>query len=207
MKQISKILIRFSFLRTLGFFNLFQANVLFLWPLKTLENFWFSNVFRDYGNETSAWNELRFFPSQKNDKSDNWLFIEFHNILVSVFYYFFWHYWKKIHISFEICLNQNRVLQHFFVMAVKLIRKFEPDMKTFKKLIRGWKRCCRSKNQVYLCNKYLQNIKWCCHVVKSWNHPFIKPLTTSVLHDIGTSHLFSRANELTGVYMMGNVGR
>ena len=89
MKQISKILIKFSFLRTVGFFDLFQANVLFLWPLKTLENFWFSNIFRDYGNETSVWNGLGFFPSQKIDKSDNWLFIEFHNILVSVFYYFF----------------------------------------------------------------------------------------------------------------------
>ena len=36
----------------------FHANAPFLYPLKTSENIWFSDVFREYRNETLAWNGL-----------------------------------------------------------------------------------------------------------------------------------------------------
>ena len=39
-------------------FNPFQANVPFLYPLKTSENLWFSEVFRGYRKGTLAWNGL-----------------------------------------------------------------------------------------------------------------------------------------------------
>ena len=35
----------------------------------------------------------------------------------------------------------------------------------------------------------------------------IKPLTTNVLHHIETSQLICIADQLTGFYMMGNIGR
>ena len=34
--------------------NSFEANVLFIYPLKTSENLWCSEVFRGYGNGTSS---------------------------------------------------------------------------------------------------------------------------------------------------------
>ena len=37
----------------------FSSNVLFLFPLKTSENVWFSDVFRGYRNETLGENRLR----------------------------------------------------------------------------------------------------------------------------------------------------
>ena len=41
------------------FFNPFHANGPFLYPLKTLENLWFCDVFRGYRNdEILTWNEL-----------------------------------------------------------------------------------------------------------------------------------------------------
>ena len=41
------------------FFNPFHANGPFLYPLKTLENLWFYDVFRGYRNdEILTWNEL-----------------------------------------------------------------------------------------------------------------------------------------------------
>ena len=36
---------------------------------------------------------------------------------------------------------------------------------------------------------------------------YINPLTTNVPHDIETSHLIYKANQLTGFYMMGNIDR
>ena len=39
-------------------FNLFHATSLFLKPLKTSENLWFSDVFRVYGKRPVAWNML-----------------------------------------------------------------------------------------------------------------------------------------------------
>ena len=39
----------------------FQTNVLFLYPLKMLENLWFSDVFRGYRNKKMAWKGLSFF--------------------------------------------------------------------------------------------------------------------------------------------------
>ena len=38
--------------------NLFQVNVVFLYPLKTSENLWFSDVFRGYRKGTLTWNGL-----------------------------------------------------------------------------------------------------------------------------------------------------
>ena len=38
--------------------NPFHATGLFLFPLKTLENLWFSDVFRGYRKRTVAWNGL-----------------------------------------------------------------------------------------------------------------------------------------------------
>ena len=35
----------------------------------------------------------------------------------------------------------------------------------------------------------------------------IKPLTTNVSHQIENSQLIYSANQLTGFYMMGNIGR
>ena len=40
-------------------------------------------------------------------------------------------------------------------------------------------------------------------IVFNW----INPLTSSVPHHIETSQLICVANQLTGVYMMGNIGR
>ena len=37
----------------------FSSNILFLFPLKTSENVWFSDVFRDYRDETLGQNRLR----------------------------------------------------------------------------------------------------------------------------------------------------
>ena len=39
-------------------FNLFHANGLFWYPLKTSENLWFSDVFRGYQKRQLAWNRL-----------------------------------------------------------------------------------------------------------------------------------------------------
>ena len=47
------------------FFNPFQANVPFLYPLKTSDNLWFSDVFRGGGGiEKKHWHEMgqSFFP-------------------------------------------------------------------------------------------------------------------------------------------------
>ena len=41
--------------------NPFHTNVPFLYPLKTLENLWFSDVFRGYRNGTLAWKVLTHF--------------------------------------------------------------------------------------------------------------------------------------------------
>ena len=41
--------------------NPFHADVIFLYPLKTSENLWFSDVFREYRNGTIAWQGLKIF--------------------------------------------------------------------------------------------------------------------------------------------------
>ena len=43
---------------SLSFFKPFHATGLFLYPLKTSENFWFSDGFRGYKNRPVAWNGL-----------------------------------------------------------------------------------------------------------------------------------------------------
>ena len=43
---------------TFGFNNSFQVNVLFLYPQKTSEKLWFSDVFRGYRKGTLAWYRL-----------------------------------------------------------------------------------------------------------------------------------------------------
>ena len=43
--------------------NPFHASVLFLYPLKTSENLWFSDVFRWYRNSTVVWKRLSHFIS------------------------------------------------------------------------------------------------------------------------------------------------
>ena len=45
--------------RGVGLFNPFQVSVPFLYLLKMSENFWFSDVFRSYGDGTLAWIGLR----------------------------------------------------------------------------------------------------------------------------------------------------
>ena len=42
-------------------------------------------------------------------------------------------------------------------------------------------------------------------VYKFWG-AFLNPLTTNVPHQMGTSQLIYNTNQLTGFYMMGNVG-
>ena len=44
---------------TIDTLNPFLVNVLFLHPLKTSENLWFSNIFRGYRNGTLLWNGLK----------------------------------------------------------------------------------------------------------------------------------------------------
>ena len=46
-------------------FNPFHATGLFLYPLKTSENPWFSDVFRRYGKRPVAWNGLHGFQITK----------------------------------------------------------------------------------------------------------------------------------------------
>ena len=43
----------------LNLFNPFQVNRSFRYPLKILENLWFSEVFREYKKGTLAWNRLK----------------------------------------------------------------------------------------------------------------------------------------------------
>ena len=54
LKQLKYISLEslFRYLVSISLFNSFQANVPFLHPLKTLENFWLSDVFRGCRNET-----------------------------------------------------------------------------------------------------------------------------------------------------------
>ena len=42
----------------MNWINPFCTNVLFLYPLKTSQNLWFSDVFREYRNGTLAWKGL-----------------------------------------------------------------------------------------------------------------------------------------------------
>ena len=52
-KLFNRLTLGFGHIREL---NLFQANAPFLYPLKTSENLWFSDVFRRYRKETLTWN-------------------------------------------------------------------------------------------------------------------------------------------------------
>ena len=57
----------------LSLINSFHATVLFLYPLKISENFWFSDVFRGYRKRPVAWNRLTWIKwPDKNP--DSWIF-------------------------------------------------------------------------------------------------------------------------------------
>ena len=49
------------FLKIFFIFNPFHATDFFLYPLKTSENLWFSNVFRGYRERPVTWNGLKAF--------------------------------------------------------------------------------------------------------------------------------------------------
>ena len=49
------------------YFNPFQATGLFLYPMTTSKNFWFSDVFRGYKKRPVAWNGLTDYWDKSND--------------------------------------------------------------------------------------------------------------------------------------------
>ena len=46
-----------------------------------------------------------------------------------------------------------------------------------------------------------------CNTTQGKSHRTINPLTTNVPYHIETSQLIRNANQLTGLYMMRNIGR
>ena len=174
-------------------FTHFEHLVSFYKPSRNLR---YSDIFRGYRKRTVLWNRLSF------DWQLPIALVKFS--METMFCY------RQIKTMVSIILHQilkNRKINLQWNQWVANMGSFSPC------------RCFSFKiTQMKILSQFLRNCKphrvtvsvtfgVALLIIAPSSRKFLNPLTTSVSHHIETSKLICRANQLTGFYMMCNIGR